>query len=172
MPVSRPLCLWLLCLVVMLASGVACADSSPSLQAPFAVDDAQLQADYWIARSDTANAPRMPGTQIAAFNARLLRDDASMHGLARLPATLTAAQVRAWIQTLSSTPRRTLYSTDGQTLTAAQLDALRQSLALGALPARITPAYALVVQRAALRTFPTTQRVFTTPDDRDIDRFQ
>lgn len=172
MPVSRPLCLWLLCLVVMLASGVACADSSPSLQAPFAVEDAQLQADYWIARSDTANAPRMRGTQIAAFNARLLRDDASMHDLARLPATLTAAQVRAWIQTLSATPTRTLYSTDGQTLTAAQLDALRQALALDALPARITPAYALVVQRAALRTFPTTQRVFTTPDDRDIDRFQ
>ncbi|MEA9747250.1 SH3 domain-containing protein [Xanthomonas campestris pv. raphani] len=172
MPVSRPLCLWLLCLVVMLASGMACADSSPSLQAPFAVDDAQLQADYWIARSDTANAPRMPGTQIAAFNARLLRDDASMHDLARLPATLTAAQVRAWIQTLSATPTRTLYSADGQTMSAAQLDALRQSLALDALPARITPAYALVVQRAALRTFPTTQRVFTTPDDRDIDRFQ
>ncbi|MEA9655349.1 SH3 domain-containing protein [Xanthomonas campestris pv. raphani] len=172
MPVSRPLCLWLFCLVVMLASGLACADSSPSLQAPFAVDDAQLQADYWIARSGTANAPRMPGTQIAAFNARLLRDDASMHDLARLPATLTAAQVRAWIQTLSATPTRTLYSVDGQTVTAAQLDALRQSLALDALPARITPAYALVVQRAALRTFPTTQRVFTTPDDRDIDRFQ
>ena len=36
----------------------------------------------------------------------------------------------------------------------------------------VAPAFALVTQRADLRTFPTALRVFGTPGDTDIDRFQ
>ena len=36
----------------------------------------------------------------------------------------------------------------------------------------MAPAYGLVVKRAALRTFPTRERVFSTVGDTDIDRFQ
>ena len=41
-----------------------------------------------------------------------------------------------------------------------------------AVPATRPARYGLVVHRADLRTFPTTLRVFTSPGDHDIDRFQ
>jgi len=45
-------------------------------------------------------------------------------------------------------------------------------LALEAVPARVAVRYGLVTQRADLRTFPTTRRVFSTTENHDIDRFQ
>jgi cell wall-associated NlpC family hydrolase len=55
---------------------------------------------------------------------------------------------------------------------AATLDAVVANLALGAIPAQQPTRYGLVVHRAALRTFPTTLRVFSEKGDTDIDRFQ
>ncbi|WP_057668046.1 SH3 domain-containing protein, partial [Xanthomonas citri] len=65
-----------------------------------------------------------------------------------------------------------LYDADGRRLDTARLAALRTALALDAIPAQVPLRFALVVTRGALRTFPTAQRVFTSADDRDIDRFQ
>ncbi|MEG8064915.1 SH3 domain-containing protein [Xanthomonas hortorum pv. gardneri] len=173
MPLSRRL-LTLLLLVTGLPCSAAPATHAVHVQqtAPFAISDAQLTADYWIQRSRTAQALRLTSAQIASFNARLLHDDVSMHDLSQLPEALPAADVRARIEKLSATPTRALYGADGMPIDATRLAALRRALALDALPAQVTPRFALVVQRAALRTFPTTQRAFTTTDDRDIDRFQ
>ncbi|MFC7520454.1 SH3 domain-containing protein [Xanthomonas populi] len=173
MPLSRRL-LTLLLLVIGLPCSAAPATRATAVQqtAALLVSDAQLTADYWIQRSRTAPILRMTAAQIASFNARLLRDDASMHDLSQLADVLPAAEVRTRIEKLSATPKRALYDADGQPIDATRLAELRRALALDALPAQVTPRFALVVQRAALRTFPTRQRVFTTTDDHDIDRFQ
>ncbi|MEA9557170.1 SH3 domain-containing protein [Xanthomonas nasturtii] len=171
MPLLRRL-LTLLLIALALPCGAAPASMSASQAAPFAVSDAQLTPDYWIQRSGNAQAPHLNAAQIATFNARLLRDDASMHDLPQLPKVMPSAAVRARIEALSAPPTRALYGTDGQRIDAARLSELRRTLALDAIPENVAPHFALVVQRAALRTFPTSQRVFTSPDDLDIDRFQ
>lgn len=161
-----------LCLLLAAAASGAFASARASEAMPLQAQPAQLQAAHWIARLPAAAPPLLEPTQRDAFNARLLRDDPSMHDLAALPAQLPGEQVRAQILALSAPPTRTLYDTQGAVLDAARRQALQRALALGALPAQVQPRYALVVQRADLRRFPTAERVFSDRDDRDIDRFQ
>ncbi|WP_010340170.1 SH3 domain-containing protein [Xanthomonas sacchari] len=161
-----------LCLLLAVAASGGIASARATDAMPLQAPPAQLQAEHWIARLPAASPPLLQATQRAAFNARLLRDDASMHDLAALPTQLPAAQVRAQILALSAPPTRTLYDTQGAVLDAARLQALQHALALEALLAQVQPRYALVVQRADLRRFPTAERVFSDRDDRDIDRFQ
>ncbi|MCC8539010.1 SH3 domain-containing protein [Xanthomonas axonopodis pv. poinsettiicola] len=173
MPAPRRL-LTLLWIALALPCGAApSAASEPATRnAPFAVGDAQLTPEHWIRRSAQAQLPLLDAAQVAAFNAQLLREDASMQDLAQLPTAMSADAVRARIQTLSAAPTRVLYDVQGRPLAASRLAELQHALALDALAPQVAPHFALVVRRAALRTFPTTQRVFTDPDDHDIDRFQ
>ncbi|MBO9882556.1 SH3 domain-containing protein [Xanthomonas sp. D-109] len=161
-----------LCLLLAVAASGGTAPARATDAMPLQAQPAQLQAEHWIARLPAASPPLLQATQRAAFNARLLRDDASMHDLAALPTQLPAAQVRAQIVALSAPPTRALYDTQGAVLDAARLQALQHALALEALQAQVQPRYALVVQRADLRRFPTAERVFSDRNDRDIDRFQ
>ncbi|WP_295961640.1 SH3 domain-containing protein [uncultured Xanthomonas sp.] len=161
-----------LCLLLAAAASGAIATARATEPVPLQAQPAQLQAAHWIAQLPAASAPLLEATQRAAFNARLLRDDPSMRDLTALPTQLPAAQVRAQILALSAPPSRTLYDSQGGVLDAARLQALQRALALDALPAQVQPRYALVVQRADLRRFPTAERVFSDRDDRDIDRFQ
>ncbi|CTP87739.1 hypothetical protein XTPLMG728_1662 [Xanthomonas translucens pv. poae] len=161
-----------LCLLLAAALSVPIAVASAAGEGPFQLQASQLQADYWIARLPAAQPPLLDAAQVQAFNAHLLRHDASMHGLQTLPERYSAAQVRAQVLARSAPPTRTLYDTRGAALDAAQLTALQAALALDTIPTQVAPRYALVVRRADLRTFPTRQRVFSTRDDRDIDRFQ
>ncbi|WP_049622806.1 SH3 domain-containing protein [Frateuria defendens] len=136
------------------------------------MDEAKLAPQFWIARQDDPDRIILSREEIAAANARLLREDDSMHDLRALPATLPRAQVRGWIEGLSTRPTRTLYDAQGKAVPAATLDGLMDALALDAIPATQPTRYGLVVQRAALRSFPTGLRVFSRTGDLDIDRFQ
>ncbi|MBV6813030.1 SH3 domain-containing protein [Xanthomonas campestris pv. passiflorae] len=171
MPLSRHLLLLLL-IALALPCAATPAATAVAQAPPFIVSDAQLTPEYWIQRSSNPQTPRINPAQIADVNARLLRDDASMHDIAQLPQALPATDVRARIDALSAIPTRPLYDADGRRLDAARLAALRKALALDAIPAQVPLRFALVVARGALRTFPTAQRAFTSAEDRDIDRFQ
>lgn len=136
------------------------------------VGDAQLTPAFWIDLQAQPDRQMLSRAQIDARNAKLFKLDPTMHDLAALPATLPRARVAAWIEHLSKRPAHTLYDEHGQPVPAAMLDKLENELALDAIPAQTAVCYGLVVERAALRTFPTTLRVFSSDDDHDIDRFQ
>jgi cell wall-associated NlpC family hydrolase len=141
------------------------------------VEDAYLSPEFWVSRlaRDDAGTPDrvvMDRAAIEAQNARLLRMDDSMHDLRALPASLDRAQVAGWIEGLSQRPERQLYDVAHAPVPAATLDAIVANLALDAIPERQDTHYGMVVRRAALRTFPTDLRVFSSDDDTDIDRFQ
>lgn len=161
-----------LCLLLAAALSGPVVAASTVDAVPFQLQASQLQADYWIARLPAAPRPLLDAPQVQVFNAHLLRHDASMHDLQALPERYTAEQVRTQVRSLSAAPARTLYDADGAALDATRLAALQSALALDAIPAQVTPRYALVVRRADLRTFPTRQRAFSGRDDHDIDRFQ
>ena len=95
-----------------------------------------------------------------------------MNDLAALPASLPKARVAEWIRDLSSPPTRPLYDVDGKPVPAATLDELLAALDLEAIADTTQTRYGLVLQRTALRAFPTGLRVFSTRGETDIDRFQ
>jgi cell wall-associated NlpC family hydrolase len=136
------------------------------------VDEAYLSPDFWIARQPDADTPVMNRAAIDAQNAKLLRLDGSMHDLHAIPPTLERAQVAAWIEHRSQRPDEPLFDVEGVPIPATTLDALVANVDLGGIARQQPTRYGLVVERAALRTFPTNLRVFSEKGDTDIDRFQ
>lgn len=134
--------------------------------------EAYLTPEYWAARLPAADAPLLDRDQIAAQNARMRAEDTHIQDIAALPATIPAAQLKASITALSSWPSRPLYDSHANAVSPVLRRDIEANLALDAIPARTTPAFGLVVHRAALRTFPTRQRVFSSTEGTDIDRFQ
>ena len=136
------------------------------------VGAAQLTPEFWIGLQAQPEQVILDARQIAAQNAALYARDASMHDLRALPSTLSASQIRGWIEGLADPPTQTLYDVHGKPVAAATLQALVAARALATIPASQPTRYGMVVKRAALRSFPTTLRVFSRDDDTDIDRFQ
>lgn len=136
------------------------------------VDSAQLDPGWWLARTANADALLMTPAQIDAQNARLFAEDPSMNDLAAFPAAVAAAQLRGWIEKISSRPTRTFYDMRGRELTPAAMDRYIDALALDRIPATTTPRHGLVVRRSPQRAFPTLDRWFSTREGTDIDRWQ
>ncbi|MBD8637704.1 SH3 domain-containing protein [Stenotrophomonas sp. CFBP 13725] len=181
---SRLTCRWQarsLALVLCLGSLPALAGTAAPLPAPdpgpalpyiVGLHEAYLTPQYWAARLPDADVPMLDRAQVDAQNARMRRDDDHIQDIARLPAAISAAQLRASIVALSSWPARPLHDSHGTLVSPALRQDIEANLALDALPASTAPQYGLVVHRAALRTFPTRQRVFSSSEGTDIDRFQ
>jgi len=162
------------CLVLLLPMGAAlhAREMAVPPSGVIGVGAEQLDPAFWLRQAPSPDAVVLDAATIAARNAKLLQVDPSMHDLQALPATLERAQVLKWIQDLSRRPTHELYDEAGRSVPAATLDALLPSLALDQVPATQKTRYGLVVKRAALRSFPTSLRVFSHKGDTDIDRFQ
>ncbi|KAF1014240.1 MAG: Gamma-D-glutamyl-L-lysine dipeptidyl-peptidase [Stenotrophomonas maltophilia] len=163
-----------LCLLAAPASAQALQAPDPGAPLPYVIGlhEAYLTPQYWATRLDNADTPVLDRMQINAQNARMRTQDAHIQDIAALPSQLSAAQVRASISALSIWPTRPLHDDQGQPITAALRASIEANLGVAPIAAKVTPQYGLVVKRAALPTFPTRQRVFSTVGDTDIDRFQ
>ena len=139
---------------------------------PLEVSQAQLDANHWIRKLERPDRVLLDAAAIEAQNARLREQDPTWHDLASLGQTLESEQVRAWVEARSQRPTRTLYDEAGKQGNDRQIDRLVAALDLNSIPQTQVTRFGLVVRRASLRTFPTHLRVFTAPDDTDIDRFQ
>ncbi len=159
-----------------LAGPLAARETPAALTVPpsgvLGVGEEQLTPAFWIGLQAQPDQVILDRAAIEAQNAKLRRVDPSMHDLRALPKTLSRERVAGWITALSELPQHPLFDVDGKPVPAATLQAIAANLALDAIPASQPTRYGLVVRRAALRTFPTTLRVFSEPGDTDIDRFQ
>lgn len=153
----------------------ACATAPPRTSIPTAVAGVsaeQLDATYWIRRDAQAQRLILDAQAIAAQNARLAAQDASVHELESLPDSLPQAQVAQWLAGVSVRPSKPLYDEHDAQLAPAAIDAVVNAAAVDAVPPQVPRRLGLVVARADLRAFPTRQRVFSTPGNHDIDRWQ
>lgn len=142
---------------------------------PFAVPgltEAQFSPDYWIDALPDADRVILTPAQIAEQNARMVAEESSIFDLEALPARLSGEQVRTWIEDLSSLPSRDLFDEHGQQVDPNVLVRIDANRALDSVPADQATRYGMAVQRADLRAFPTSLRVFHSAGDSDIDRFQ
>ncbi|WP_109123907.1 SH3 domain-containing protein [Dyella sp. C11] len=167
-----------LCLWVALAANPVFAEKGPDAVPvpPSGVlgisNNVMLAPDFWIRQSAQPDRVLLDAAEIGKHNANLFKVDPSMHDLRAMPATLDRATVNGWINDLSQYPTRKLYDVHGQPVPEGLRKELADALALDAVPEKQSTRYGMIVQRAALRTFPTDTRVFTSNDDTDIDRFQ
>jgi hypothetical protein len=144
----------------------------PASTGVIGIDEAQLDPAFWVRQLADPDRVILDSNAIAAQNTRLHQLDKSIHDLSALQGTLDRAQVSGWIESLSRRPSKPLFDEHGKPVAKATLDGVVDSINLGAVPERQDTRYGLVVHRAALRTFPTSLRVFSSDDDHDIDRFQ
>src|SRR5690348_536483 len=117
------------------------------------VGEAQLTPAFWIGLQPQPDRVILDRRQIAAQNDALFAHDSSMHELRNLPATLSASQVRGWIEGLAKPPSKPLYDVQGKPVAAATLQAIVDARALDAIPASQPTRFGMVVRRAALRSF-------------------
>lgn len=170
-------------LPLLLATALLLGSSLPALSAPRALaaeDHAAvvglredyLAASYWIKRLDNADALILDRAAIDAQNLRMRSLDSSIHDLRQIPATLRGDWVREQIEKSASVPTRQYFGQDHQAIDAALIRAQVDNRGLGNIANRAAARYGLVTQRADLRAFPTTLRVFNSAGDTDIDRWQ
>ena len=132
---------------------------------------ALLTPGFWVARLPYPQRVTLNTRAVVDRNSALLRFDPSMHDLRAMPDFLERRQVETWLA-ISKRPSGMLFDANGQLVDSATLDNIVDNAAIRNIPARQSARFGLVVHRAALRTFPTRMRVFTTTDDTDLDRFQ
>ncbi len=144
----------------------------PAVETIIGVRDAHLSADYWIRKARQPDRVIMNPDAIATQNMAMESIDPSLHDIEALPVTLEREQVVEWIEKISARPTRDLYDEAGKEGSDRAMDRLVTALDLRNVPQTQVTRYGMVVRRADLRTFPTHLRVFSTPEDRNIDRFQ
>ncbi|MGV8939988.1 MAG: SH3 domain-containing protein [Lysobacter sp.] len=135
-------------------------------------DEAYLTPEFWVAKAEGRDRILMDRQAVTQQNARLFELDASMHDLRALPATLDLDRVQGWIKDLSVRPTSGRWDVEGEAVPSTGIDAMVDNLALDAIPRSQPTRYGLVVHRAALRSFPTAQRMFSRQGETDIDRLQ
>jgi len=163
----------LACVLAMASTlGHARSPFDPQVEVLPGVTRAHLDPGFWTSRLRDPDRLILDAGAIAAQNARMRQLDPSLHDIEDLPYTVEAEQVRAWIEAASPRPTAALYDEAGKEGSARAIDRLVAALDLDDIPQTQVTRFGLVVRRADLRTFPTHLRVFSTPDDRDLDRFQ
>ncbi len=155
----------------------ALSAASPSIPADAAnivpgITPARLTPDYWVARAQQPDAVLLEPSGITTQNAKLADVGPAVLDLSSLPERLSDAELKERIQSISAPPDEVLFDDAGTPLPAAAISSLLDAMALGTINKDTAPRWGMVVQRADLRAFPTTQRVFSSPGDTDIDRFQ
>jgi cell wall-associated NlpC family hydrolase len=160
--------------LMLLAACTSRPSSLPAIppHAVVGVKKNQLSPEFWIAREPNATRVVLDSSAIAAQNARLMSVDPTVHDLEKIPSTLSAAEIRSWIEKLSQYPDEPRFDDAGHPLQRADFDVLMNNVALESLPEILHTRHGLVVKRADLRTFPSSLRAYSSADDRDIDRFQ
>lgn len=164
-------------IAIAVSTLAACAGAPRAPQIPasgvIGVSDAQLDPEFWIRHGAGAQRVVLDESAIQVQNSKLKQLDRSVHDVEALPRTLTANDVRAWVEKMSERPDDTLYDEHGRAVEASVIDGLMANVNAAAIPATQPTRFGMVVRRSGLRTFPTSLRVFNAPDNgTDIDRFQ
>lgn len=136
------------------------------------VIDAQLSANYWLDRLENASQILMAQDAIADFNRRLLANNPNMVDLSQFPGQLAGSEVRAKIAALSKPASAALYNNEGAVLDEAGYRKYTEKLGLSDVAESVKVRFALVVRRAAMRTWPTNESWYKVGEDTNLDRFQ
>lgn len=129
-------------------------------------------ADYWVSRTDGSEKVLKTREEIEAFNSFSFANEPNMVDLTSYPEQLPGDEVAGIIQSISKPYDQDMFYRHGGKITAADYDRYTANLDLNSLPDIVAVRFALVLQRADMRTWPTEDVVFKSQATFDLDRFQ
>lgn len=156
-------------------SGPVQADSTQP--APWSTDvtgisEAQLSVNYWVDKIENASRLLRDQKEIADFNKEIFSTDQNMVDLALFPDQLPGVDVKERIRAISKPNSSDLYSPAGEILGSEGYRKYTENLGLENIPDSVEVQFALVVNRASMRAYPTDDRYYKSPQDQNLDRFQ
>lgn len=132
----------------------------------------ELTADFWIGKATRPNRVLLSPDEVAAFNRESMASDPFLVDLSTYPARIERAEVERFIHSMSRRPEDTYHDDEGRRLKKKDYARYSELLALDQLPAVVETRYALVLDRADMRSWPTEDRAFKASGDPGLDRFQ
>ncbi len=136
------------------------------------VQESMLFSSYWKDKLPARQSPILSQQQIANQNISLLHSNKYMNDLSRFADHMDKKEAVNRIIQSSKFPDSNRYYGNGSLVTKQNFDYYKIALNIQGLKKNIKIQFGMVVRRANLRTFPTSDAVFKTPDDNNLDRFQ
>lgn len=136
------------------------------------ITEKHLSVNYWVDQIDNAGQLLKDQKGITDFNRRTFSTDQNMVDLDHFPERLEGVDVRQRIRAISKANSSDLYSPAGDILNSETYRKYTANLGLEYIPDSVVVRFALVVKRADMRTYPTNDRYYKSPDDLNLDRFQ
>ncbi|MEG0772798.1 NlpC/P60 family protein [Clostridium sp.] len=133
------------------------------------VNKEMCQSDFWINKDKNSKKPIMTKEEIEKYNKKNISSEAIVD-IFSMEEKLHSEEVIELIKALSKEPSVTRYK-DGKPLTSEYYEKLKKNLGIHDLKDKIEIKYGLVIRRSNMKTFPTEDRVFKSPEDYDLDRF-
>ena len=132
-----------------------------------------LSVDFWIDRADEPDAILADEAAIAACARKAFADDPHLVDLSRFPLTMSAREVAEKIRGVSKPGQYELRYRDGDDRVGEDdYDRYTASLDLVRIPDTVDVRFGMIVERTAMRTWPTDDVVYKSPETIDLDRFQ
>lgn len=158
-------------LIVLTFSGIKLSNAIPLNHDVFNVTQQQLTAEHWLDKQTQQNVI-MNATAIRKFNQHLVTHNPHVVDPLAHEQILSKQALLAKIASISKQPSSARFYENGEQLTADDFKRYMKQTNQHSVNNVNSVQFALVVNRTALRTFPTNDRVFNKAMDTDLDRFQ
>jgi hypothetical protein len=135
----------------------------------------QQSPEYWIGKTEDPGRVLRSAEWIEGFNQKTFEIDPYLVDLERYPDQVSGAELRDLVESISKPYEMELYYRDQpgeRRVKPEDYDRYRGNLALDAIPGTVDVRFGLMLQRSNMRTWPTLDSVYRSPETRDLDRFQ
>ena len=136
------------------------------------IQEVMLSPSHWKNKLSPRQSPILTDQQITQLNTALFASDQHMNDLSAYPDVLSRAIVLDKLVKASKLPNSNRYYADGKQVDKNDFMVYQKSLNVKAIPDSTKIRFGMVVKRTDLRSFPTSDAIFKTPDDTYLDRFQ
>ncbi len=131
---------------------------------------ALVRADYWMEKNKDGDQVLLDAKGVKAFNAKIRSASRSVPDLLNYPATVSGDSLKTRIMDYLVLDDD-LYL-HGNKVSENYKNILRKQTNVGAIPAAVTPRYAVTVRRSSLRSLPTGEGLYYYAAERDFDVLQ
>ena len=174
-PQSTAIITLLICTLLVGTNGIVSASDTPSYtwsSDVVGVNEMQLSSNYWVERTKKPTQLLKNGQTIIELNTEAFSSDENLVNLALFPQHLSSTEVKNKILAVSKPSKSDRYDQEGRLLDAAGYQKLADNLNLENIAHKVEIRFALVVKRSDMRSYPTTDRFYSTTDSKNLDRFQ
>lgn len=136
------------------------------------IQEPMLYPEFWQNKIKQAQVNILSLVEIEKQNIQLFNNNTHMTKLSEFPESLNRQQISKKVLNISKAPGSERYFLDGTKLSKSHYDAYNQALNLPSLPETQSIQFGMVVTRTNMRSFPTSDKVFKTSGEINLDRFQ